>query len=196
MKGKLLPFRRERPSATDVSDEALVAACAAGDPTALGRLFDRYDEAVRRFLSRACGMAIPDLDDLVHATFVEVYRSARRFRGKASAKTWIFGVAVNISRHFVRGEMRRRRFLTNLAALPRPLRSPQETLEHRQILHRITSALAALPAGQRVAFVLCELEGLTGAEAARAMGVGEGTIGRQLHHARKALRAVVEEGRP
>jgi RNA polymerase sigma-70 factor (ECF subfamily) len=196
MSGKLLPFRRTRPDTVELSDEALLAACAAGDPTALGELFDRYDDAVRRFLSRACAMPVPDLDDLVHATFVEVYRSAGRFRGKASAKTWIFGVAVNVSRHFIRSETRRRRFLVNFASVPRSESRPQEAIENRQILNRITSALAGLPPTQRVAFVLCELEGLTGAEAARAMGLRQGTLGRQLHNARKALRAVVEGGAP
>jgi RNA polymerase sigma factor (sigma-70 family) len=194
MNGKLLSFQRTRPGAPEVSDEALLAACAAADPTALGQLFDRYDEALRRFLSRACAMPVPDLDDLVHATFVEVYRSAGRFRGRASAKTWIFGVAVNISRHFVRSETRRRRFLTNFAAEPRPAAWPHDKLENRQILNRMTSALAGLPPTQRVAFVLCELEGLTGAEAARAMGLRQGTLGRQLHDARKALRAALTEG--
>ena len=192
MTGKLLPFRRTRPDTVELSDEALLAGCAGGDPTALGELFDRYDDAVRRFLSRACAMPVSDLDDLVHATFVEVYRSAGRFRGKASAKTWIFGVAVNVSRHFIRSETRRRRFLTNFASAPRAESRPQDAIENRQILNRITSALAGLPPTQRVAFVLCELEGLTGAEAARAMGLRQGTLGRQLYNARKALRAAVE----
>jgi RNA polymerase sigma-70 factor (ECF subfamily) len=174
------------------NDEELVAACAGGDRDALGVLFDRHDESVRRFLSRVCQIPLVDLDDLVHATFLEVYRSARAFRGQASAKTWIFGIAINVSRHHARSEARRRRFLTALAGLRRSATVvPVEALEHRQALDRIQTALAALPYPRRAAFVLCEIEGLTAAEAGSVLGVRGGTIGRWLHDARKSLRAAI-----
>jgi RNA polymerase sigma-70 factor (ECF subfamily) len=177
----------------NLDDQALLATCARRDPAALGMLFDRYDESVRRFLARACQVPAADLDDLVHATFVEVYRSASGFRGRASPRTWIFGIAVNVSRHYARGEARRRRFLTALAGVPRGAFSvPQETLEHRQSLARMAAALDDLPYPRRAAFVLCEIEGLTAAEAADVLGVRRGTVGRWLHDARKWLRASIE----
>lgn len=180
----------ERPE-TEEQDEALLARCAKGNPAALGVLFDRHDQSVRRFLARACQVPAADLDDLVHATFLEVYRSAGGFRGRASAKTWIFGIAVNVSRHHARGEARRRRFLTALADVgPDPI-PPQEVLERRHALSRMAAALNGLPYARRGAFVLCELEGLTAAEAATVLGVRPGTIGRWLHEARKWLRSAM-----
>jgi RNA polymerase sigma-70 factor (ECF subfamily) len=184
-------------SAPTEDDEALLATCAKGDPSALGVLFDRHDQSVRRFLARACQVPFADLDDLVHATFLEVYRSAPGFRGRASAKTWIFGIAVNVSRHHARGEARRRRFLTALAGVGHDPVPPQEALERRHTLARMAAALDGLPYARRGAFVLCELEGLTAAEAANVLGVRPGTIGRWLHEARKWLREAVglpEEG--
>ena len=175
-----------------LDDEALLAACARGDRDALGALFDRHDESVRRFLARACQIPYDDLDDLVHATFLEVYRAAGAFRGLGSPRTWIFGIAVNVSRHHARSEARRRRLLAAFGGLWRNATNvPHEALEHRQALERIDQALAALPYARRAAFVLCEIEGLTAAEAASVLGVRGGTIGRWLHDARKLLRAAI-----
>jgi RNA polymerase sigma-70 factor (ECF subfamily) len=185
-------FRAGAGGAAPADDEALLAACAGGDRDALGALFDRHDESVRRFLVRACQIPSDDLDDLVHATFLEVYRSASAFRGLGSPRTWIFGIAVNVSRHHARSEARRRRLLTTLARVRGGVASrPQEALEHRQALARIEEALAALPYPRRAAFVLCEIEGLTAAEAASVLRVRGGTIGRWLHDARKSLRAAI-----
>jgi RNA polymerase sigma-70 factor (ECF subfamily) len=181
----------QRSAAATEDDETLLAACAKGDPSALGVLFDRHDQSVRRFLARACQVPFADLDDLVHATFLEVYRSAPGFRGRASAKTWIFGIAVNVSRHHARGEARRRRFLTALAGVGHDPIPPQEALERRHTLARMAAALDGLPYARRGAFVLCELEGLTTAEAASVLGVRPGTIGRWLHEARKWLRDAI-----
>jgi RNA polymerase sigma-70 factor (ECF subfamily) len=172
-------------------DTALIAACAKGDPNALGALFDRHDQAVRRFLARICQVVPADLDDLVHATFVEVYRSAPGFRGRASAKTWIFGVAVNVARHHARGEARRRRFLTALAGTRPTAVQPSDAAEHHHALGRMAEAIGELPYARRAAFVLCEIEGLTAAEAASVLDVRPGTIGRWLHEARKTLREAI-----
>jgi RNA polymerase sigma factor (sigma-70 family) len=176
-------------------DEALLRACAKGDKKALGELFDRHDESVRRFLARVCQISATDLDDLVHATFIEAYRSAGAFRARSSARTWIFGIAVNVSRHHTRSEARRGRFLTMLAAdvhSGEATSAPHEALEHRQALDRMGSALRRLPYARRAAFVLCEIEGLTASEAGSVLGVRPGTIGRWLHDARKSLRAAIE----
>jgi RNA polymerase sigma-70 factor (ECF subfamily) len=181
--------------ASSLDDEALLAACARGDRDALGALFDRHDESVRRFLSRACHIPLVDLDDLVHATFLEVYRSAPAFRGRASAKTWIFGIAVNLSRHHARSEARRRRFLSAFAGLRRAAPAlPQERLEQREALVRLDAALSGLPYVRRAAFLLCEIEGLTAAEAASVLDVRPGNVGRWLHEARKSLRAAIGWG--
>jgi RNA polymerase sigma-70 factor (ECF subfamily) len=57
------------------------------------------------------------------------------------------------------------------------------------------SALAELPFDLRSAFVLCDLEEMSGADAAAALDVRPGTLGRRLFEARRALRAAVEEVR-
>ena len=125
MTAKLVPLRRISGDITEMSDEALLAACGTGDAPALGALFDRFHQAVYRFASR---LAVTDdlaRDDLVQATFLEVQRAAPSFRGTSSVKTWILGIAANIARHTLRAERRRRvhqaKFLERVDAPAEPI---------------------------------------------------------------------------
>jgi RNA polymerase sigma-70 factor (ECF subfamily) len=194
-RGRLIALRPPAGAAAEMSDAALLAACAAGEPAALGALFDRHHAGVHRFLARLRGADERDLDDLLNATFLEAYRGAARFRGEASARVWLLGVAANVARHHVRGEARRRFALARAAERPQPQAArPDDTAERRELIERLGHALGLLPYDQRVAFVLCELEEVPGSEAARCLGVRAGTLGRRLHEARRALRALIAGG--
>lgn len=195
-KGKLLPLRRVDGVPAEMSDEALIAACAVGERAALGALFDRHSRPVYRFVARAATVDDDDADDLVQATFVEVWRSAGRYRGKGSARSWIFGIAANLLRHHARKEARRRVALTNLAERPANSTSrPDDELARRQLVDWLAAALASLPHDLRIAFVMCDLEEIPGVEAARALSVRPGTMWRRLHDARRRLREALEGGR-
>jgi DNA-directed RNA polymerase specialized sigma24 family protein len=154
---RIIPMRRPEGRAAEMSDEALLAACAVADNTALTALFDRHHLRVHRFLTRLTGARPVEIEDLLQDTFTSVWSAASRYRGQAPALTWIFG------RH--------------------------------EALRRIERVLEALPHDLRVAFVLCDLEGISGVDAARTLGVRPGTVWRRLHEARKELRARLEEGR-
>ena len=180
--------------AATVSDEVLVAGCAAGKNAALGELFDRYNVVIHRFLTRMMGGGHPDLDELVNETFLNVHRSAAKFRGHSSVKTWITAIAANVARHHIRGETRRRAFLRVFQIQRRDDRlDATRATEQRDLVRRLGNLVAALPADLRVAFVMCDLEELGGADAARALGVPEGTLWRRLHEARKSLRSSLNE---
>ena len=191
----LRPFHTrnsERITGQPLSDEALLAACATGDAAALGALFDRFHAAVYRFAARLATTDELARDDLVQATFLEVSRAAHTFRGTSSVKTWILGVAANLARHAVRSEQRRRvhqaRYLERLGSVP--MRADDQ-IDRRKLFARIAEALAALPRDQQVAFLLCDLEQLPGAEVARVLEIPEGTLWRRLHTARKSMRAAL-----
>jgi RNA polymerase sigma-70 factor (ECF subfamily) len=193
VKPKLVPLRRISGDVTEMSDEALLAACGTGDLPALGALFDRFHVAVYRFVARLPTTDELAKDDLVQATFLEVRRTANRFRGTSSVKTWILGIAANVARHQLRSERRRRvhqaKYVERIAAVHE---KPDAQVERRELLVRIGEALAQLPHEQQVAFILCDLEQVPGVEVARALDVPEGTLWRRLHVARKAVRAAVE----
>jgi RNA polymerase sigma-70 factor, ECF subfamily len=193
--GKLVPFRRSStPAPTDISDEALLAACATGDRAALGVLFDRHRNHVHRFLARLHFRDARDLEDLLQGTFLEAQRGAARFGGRCSVRTWLMAVAANVARHHMRAESRRRAAMERLGVTPRPCAdSPLDAAERHQVSARLTDALAALDDRLRVPFVMCDLEGNAIDQVAGALGLHMGTLWRRLHEARKLLRRAIEE---
>jgi RNA polymerase sigma-70 factor (ECF subfamily) len=194
MNAKLVPLRRISGDIKEMSDEALLAACGTGDAPALGALFDRFHLAVYRFASRLPMTDELARDDLVQATFLEIGRAAPSFRGTASVKTWILGIAANVARHTLRAERRRRvhqaRYLERLSDGPELL---DAQLERRKLLARVAESLSGLPRDQQIAFILCDLEQLPGVEVARVLDIPEGTLWRRLHTARKAMRSAIEK---
>lgn len=189
---KVLPLRRVAGKPSEMTDAALLAGCAVEDPATLGALYDRYSDAVYKFLLHLSGHDGDEIDDLVATTFLEACRAAGRFRGESTTRSWLFGIGINVYRHHVRSAVRRRALLTSYKRQPKAERAmrPDDTVENREIVSRVGEAISRLPMELRETFVLSELEGLSGPEVARALDVPEGTIWRRLHDARKILRGV------
>jgi RNA polymerase sigma-70 factor (ECF subfamily) len=189
-RGQVFPLRRVSGAVTEMTDGALIAACAVGDGAAMGALFDRHSRAVYRFASRLAGVSSVDLDDMVSATFLEACRSARTFRGGSSVRTWLFGIAVNVARHHVRADVRRQAFLRDYQQAPVAGNvgpRPDDAAEQHQLLVKLERCLRALPHELRVAFLMCDVEEIGCADAARALGLRQGTVWKRLHRARKLL---------
>jgi RNA polymerase sigma-70 factor (ECF subfamily) len=196
MRARLIPLPRRGLDSADSGDEALVGACAQGDAAALATLFDRHQLAVFRFCSRLSG-GDGEVDDLVQRTFLEAWRCASHFRRQSTVRTWLFGIAANLARHKARAEMRRGAFLASAREHPVPeVLRPDQHAERREQWARLARAIERLPHLLRVAFAMCDLEGVSGVEAARALGVPEGTIWRRLHDARKQLREALAGDAP
>jgi RNA polymerase sigma-70 factor (ECF subfamily) len=181
-RGQLVQLRPEA-RVEDVSDAGLVAACATGDRAARGLLFERHVSAVHRFVARMRGSDADAIDDLVQQTFLSAFQSAGRFRGDR-AIAWLYGIAANHVRTYARGEIRRKRAMISVEEVAPRAHSPSNPA----LLARLPEAIAELPHDLRAAFVLIDLEGELGREAAIALGVPEGTLWRRVFHARKALR--------
>ncbi len=196
--GQIIPLRRldeRRAAMAEISDDALLAACGIGDSAALGALFDRHHLAVYRLVSRLLRSDPSDIDDLVQTTFLEVWRSARRYSGHGSVKSFLFGISANTVRHHVRSAQRRRNAIADWQP-PMTHDAPDDVLARTRQVNLLAIALDELPHDLRVAYVLCDLEELPGVEAARVLGIRAGTLWRRLHDARRALRVAIEEGSP
>src|SRR5260370_3657927 len=75
-----------------MSDEALIAAIAAGDRAAMRILYNRHQVRVFRFAARLVDDAA-SAEDVVSEAFSEVWRQADRFEGRSSVSTWIMSIA-------------------------------------------------------------------------------------------------------
>jgi RNA polymerase sigma-70 factor (ECF subfamily) len=179
--------------AGDAPSEAL-ARLARGEPAALGAAYDQHHARVRAFAQSLLGDAAA-AEDLVQDVFVALPAVARRFRGESSFATFLCAIAVNHARHHVRSAVRRRRAMEHLAREPAPLHAadPERTAAHRELSDALVRALDALPIDQRVAFVLCDVEERSSAEAAAIAGAPEATVRTRLFHARKKLRALLAQ---
>lgn len=184
--GVLSPTAPLEEAARDEQD--LVARLSAGDPGAVGEVYDEHHRAVRSFATRLVGDAAA-AEDLVHDVFLALPRAMRGYRFESSLRTFVISVAVNHARHHVRAASRRRAALSRLALEPEGgVADPEQLQRRRELASLLTRALDTLPWEQRVAFVLCEVEERTSREVAAITGVPEGTVRTRLHHAKKKLR--------
>lgn len=164
----------------------------SGDPKAVAAVYDRHHEAVRGF---AAHLLRDDdaAEDLVHEVFVTLPRAIRRFRGGASLRTFLIGIAANHARHFVRSAARRRAAYERMSRQSEPSATTPETLcERRELALLLERALDRLPIKHRVVFVLCDVEERTSADAAEILSIPPATVRTRLFHARRKLRGVLE----
>jgi RNA polymerase sigma-70 factor (ECF subfamily) len=168
-------------------EQLLVTRLKAHDADALGEAYDAHHVHVRAFAARLLGDASA-AEDLVQETFLTLPRAIARFRGESSLRTFLIAIATRHAGHHVRAAARRRAAMTRMGREPTaPSVTPEDEAARQRLAAALTRALDALPVDQRVAVVLCEVEGRTSAEAARIVDAPEGTVRTRLMHARRKL---------
>jgi RNA polymerase sigma-70 factor (ECF subfamily) len=159
----------------------LALAAAGGDQVALERMIAASYSDVRRL----CAVLVddPSADDLAQETFSQALRALRRFRGEASARTWLLSIARNVCADELRTRVRRRRRdhqLIQEAAV-----APQTADQSER--HEIIDLISRLEPARREAFVLTQLLQLSYDEAASICGCPRGTIHSRVARARDDL---------
>ncbi|MET9884558.1 RNA polymerase sigma factor SigM [Streptomyces sp. NPDC006430] len=161
------------------SDRELLARHTAGDPEAFGELVRRHRDRLWAVALRTLGDR-EEAADAVQDALVSAYRGAHTFRGESAVTTWLHRITVNACLDRARKAASRRTSpLDDTDRLERLL-EPHESAEapaERQDLHRqLLAALDTLPAEQRAALVLVDMQGYPVAEAARILDVPAGTV--------------------
>jgi len=161
-------------TAAERSDADLLRAHAAGDAFA-------FEELVRRHRDRLWAVALrttrdrDEAADALQDALISAYKAAGSFRGDSAVTTWLHRIVVNACLD----RMRRRQ---TRATVQLPEEGPHEPADSRdQVAERDTrmvveAALGQLPAEQRAAIVLVDVEGWSVAETASMLGVPEGTV--------------------
>jgi RNA polymerase sigma-70 factor (ECF subfamily) len=128
---------------------------------------------------------VPDaaLEDGAQDVFVVVHRRWSDWKPGVSARSWLYGIVRRVAADHRRSRARHDR---KLEALPEPGRSRDVEAEvaERELIGALERALAELEAGQRDAFVLSELEGMTAKEIGDALGANPNTVASRLRAAR------------
>ncbi|MFC8506395.1 RNA polymerase sigma factor SigM [Streptomyces sp. NPDC057411] len=161
------------------SDQELLACHVAGDPDAFGELVRRHRDRLWAVALRTLGDR-EEAADAVQDALVSAFRAAHTFRGQSAVTTWLHRITVNACLDRARKAASRRTSPVDDTARFEQLLEPHESAEapaERQDLHRqLLAALATLPAEQRAALVLVDMQGYPVAEAARVLAVPTGTV--------------------
>ncbi len=152
----------------------------------LERAMEQYEES----LLRMCFVYLGDAqlaEDAVQETFLKAYRSLSGFRGEASEKTWLLRIAINTCKDVRRGAWFRH--VDRNVALDQ-LREP--SAPDAAFDDSLTRAVMALKPRYRAAVLLCYYKGLTGQEAAQALGVSRATVMNRLRKAKEQIKKALE----
>ncbi len=177
----------------DRVDELTRLALAArdGDRDALTAFIRRSQSEVWRFVANVVGPA--DADDVTQDVYVRAWRSIRRFRGDASARTWLFVIARRACADALRGRGRQRRITDRVRAAAE---TTPEAASDSSAACALEALVEQLPLERREAFVLTQVLGCSYDEAATVCGVPVGTIRSRVARAREdiveAMRAADE----
>ncbi|MEU3482253.1 RNA polymerase sigma factor SigM [Streptomyces sp. NPDC033754] len=175
-------------------DQELLERHVAGDP-------DAFSELVRRHRDRLWAVALRTLGDREEAAdalqdaLLSAFRAAHTFRGQSAVTTWLHRITVNACLDRARKAASRRTSPVDDTDRFEQLLDPHESAEapvERQDLHRqVLAALALIPADQRAALILVDMQGYPVAEAARILGVPTGTVKSRCARGRSRLLPMV-----
>jgi RNA polymerase sigma factor (sigma-70 family) len=170
------------------TDGDLLARFVTGrDEAAFAELVGRHGPAVLAVCRRVTTHA-HDAEDAFQATFLVLARKAHRVRPGEPLAAWLYGVAVRAARKAAIRAWRRRDRETLVAAVPDGPARAAEPFDP-DVARAVVEEVDQLSARYRAAVVLCELEGRPRAQAARELGIAEGTLSSRLAAARKTLAA-------
>ncbi|MGW0825450.1 RNA polymerase sigma factor SigM [Streptomyces sp. NPDC002845] len=162
-----------------VSDQDLLARHVEGDPDAFGELVRRHRDRLWAVALRTLGDR-EEAADAVQDALVSAYRAAHTFRGQSAVTTWLHRITVNACLDRARKAASRRTSPVDDTERLEQLLEPHESASapaERNDLHReLLEALGTLPADQRAALVLVDMQGYPVAEAARILDVPTGTV--------------------
>ena len=178
--------------AATLDDDALMAALARQDLTALAALYDRYGRLAYALAYRILGES-EGAEDVVHDAWLAAWRGAASFRrDRGSPRGWL----LSIVHHRAVDVLRRK-----TAFRPAPLEeadghaSDEDTLQSAAAnveQGHLKRALETLPAAQRRTIELAYFGGYTHVELADLMGVPLGTVKGRMRIGLQKLRRAME----
>ena len=179
------------------ADRELVAAASGGDLDAFEKLVQRHQTRLVGYLRGLTNTEV-DAEDLAQEAFLRAYRSLKGFRGTSSFRTWLYQIATNVFRNWL--EKRRNQAPVNAGSIDAPppgMEEPVEPMgednpEGRHVQRdAIDRALAELPADQREAVLLRDVEGFEYREIAEQLGVPLGTVESRIFRGRARLKELL-----
>lgn len=181
------------------TDEDLVARSRGGDLDSFNQLILRWERPIYAFAYRVIGRE-EDARDVCQETFLRAFRSLPGFKGQAKFSSWLYQIALNLCRDWIRRQRRARTVQlaegvdpVELAAEQGPVESIEDVVSRRELSAVVEEAMALLPEEQRTAIVLKEYHGMTFQEIADLQGCPLSTVKTRLYQGLSVVRRNLEK---
>lgn len=181
------------PASQARTDEALVGAYRGGDDAALVELMRRYQPELFHFLARFVNSKTT-ADDLFQETFLQVHLSADSFDVSKRFKPWLYTIAANKARDWLRRNKRHRAMPLDAAVdgkdgtpfvdlMQADLPLPDDTADDAEVAELVRQVVSELPDHLREVLLMAYFQKLAYKEIAEGLGVPLGTVKSRLHAA-------------
>ena len=183
----------------DFTDEADVGRSRDGDLDSFNRLILRWERPIYAFAYRIIGRE-EDTWDVCQETSLRAFRALPRFKGQAKFSSWLYQIALNLCRDWIRRQRRTRTVqlaegvdVVELAAEQGPIESIEDLVSRRELSAAVEGAMALLPEEQRAVIVLKEYHGMTFQEIADLQDCPLSTVKTRLYQGLSVLRRHLEK---
>jgi RNA polymerase sigma-70 factor (ECF subfamily) len=182
----------------ELTDADLVARVRAGEHSLYEVLMRRHNERLYR-AARAIVRDEAEIEDVMQQTYMNAFSHLDQFESRAQFSTWLTRILVNEASHRLRARQRRlaahscarATAAEELDGTPAPEPNPEQRAYAGELRRALEDAIDALPARYRLVCMLRDVQGLSTAEAAAALGLGEEAVKTRLHRGRVMLRRLI-----
>lgn len=191
---KRVPTRRRARGPDRAVQDLWTARLREGDAETLREVMGAYGDRITAVVAGILRDR-DAVDDVVQEAFMKVFYRIQSFKGTSSLYTWIYRIAVNATKDYIKS--RKRRPASSLDDLPAPLALPHqgrpmlEGIEQRELRLQVRAAIDRLPTKFRSVLALREIDGMAYHQIAEVMGLSLGTVESRLFRARKRLRSLL-----
>lgn len=185
----------------ELDESSWIKRCQNGDKDAFEPLVRQNAGKIQRLVWGMLGERREDTDDIVQEIFIKAYFALPRFRGDARFSTWVYRIAVNHCRDYLKrgGPLPLELHEEQIAdALPPEDKEEQDQLREKQekrASDELQTLLAQLPEKHRRILVMRELEGMSYDEIAEVLQIRPGTVRSRLNRARANMLRAAESAR-
>jgi RNA polymerase sigma-70 factor (ECF subfamily) len=181
------------------TDEELVARAQGGDVESFNQLIVRWERPIYALAYRVIGKE-EDARDVCQDAFLRAYRALPGFKGQAKFSSWLYRIALNLCRDWIRRQRRapvsqlpEDTDASELAAETGPVESIEDLVARRELSAIVEEAMSVLSEEQRTAIILKEYHGMTFQEIADMQGCPLSTVKTRLYQGLSILRRRLEQ---
>ncbi|MFC1808093.1 sigma-70 family RNA polymerase sigma factor [Candidatus Omnitrophota bacterium] len=186
-------------------EEDLVCKAKDGDRGAFDQLYQKYKRPILNYIYRFVGNRA-SAEELAQETFIRAYLNIHRFQPRAKFSSWLYRIAANLSKNFLRHASYERKLIPNqrrstegfdedrrlIEEFEDSTKKPDEIALSRETSAIVQEAINELPTHLKEALMLCDIEGFSYDEAAKVMGCKSMTVGSRLWRAREKLSKILK----